>query len=558
MYILGINEFWHDCSAVLLEGSRLLLAVEEERLSRKKHHPGFAFAGSGPERAIQWCLTEAGLSDGDIHAVGISINMTPERMLASVGKAFINALRRVPLDVLFRPGQKHNLSTSPLNHLLGATKVYFWDRRRFINSLRERFGRVYFIDHHYAHCISAYWLSGFDEANVIVIDGFGERFATSLYYAKDDRIYPLGRRYFHSQSLGLLYQTITYLLGFGPFDAGKTMGLSAWGNSRRCLARYLIPQKEGYSVRLSELRKLWHLRRDNGLLDVHRDIATSLQRKLEESALALVRFLVDRTGSRKLCLAGGVTLNCQMNAVLRESGLIDDIFIQPAAMDMGSAIGAGLEIARRYHYPRPQPLTHLFYGPRPDDAEIERVISESGSEVVGHALDSAQLISRGEIIGWFHGRAELGPRALGNRSILASPSSIEIRDEVNRRKGREWWRPLAPSVLEEKADEWFINACPSPFMVLNFRVKTEKRNYIRGIVHTDGTARVQTVRRETNPLFYDLIARYEYITGVPMLLNTSFNIRGEPIVNTPSEAIETARHMKLRYLVLGTRLLRLT
>jgi len=566
-YILGVNEFWHDCAAAIFRGSELLAAVEEERLSRVKHHPGFAFAGSGPERAIQWCLDSQGLHDSDIGAVAVSIDMTVERLAGSLFDAILDGCRMTPLRSLVGELNQYRAVTSPRRHLLGATRGYFLDRRRFLAELRRRFGRLFFIDHHLAHARSTYWLSGFDEANIIVMDGCGEKYSTSLYRARGDEITPIGARYAHSQSLGLLYQNLTYLLGFGPFDAGKTMGLAGWGRCRPELGRYLTSNDHGYSIRLSEVKKLWRHARRAEIEDTHRDIAATLQRKLEEAAIALVRFLQGQTGCRKLCLAGGVALNCLMNSAIRESGLVDDLFVQPAAMDMGSAIGAALEVARRSNLPRPARMEHLFYGPAFDsDADIRPALEAwpgaapppttsltcpiAYTRSANIAADAAKLIAQGEIIGWFHGRAELGPRALGHRSILASPCSIEIRDEVNRRKGREAWRPLAPSVLEERAGDWFANPCPSPFMVLSFRVLDRQRHRVRGIVHADGTARVHTVRRQVDPRFYELIAEHERLTGVPMVLDTSFNLRGEPIVNTPAEALDTARRMQLRYLVL--------
>jgi len=552
-YILGINEFLHDTSAVLLKNGKILGAIEEERLSGEKHALGLCLMGRPPLFSIDWCLDHFGVEEGQIDAVAVSFDVSPRTMLRMLWHIFSEAVQKMSVGHAFRLKSKNDPG---MNIIPGATVGYFLRRRRFLSQLAKRFKNVVFVKHHLAHAASAYYCSGFDRANILVTDGVGDESPTSLYYGRDGEIIPL-KQYHPHQSLGTLYRTVSQICGFVYFDAGKTMGLSAYGEAKEELGKYLEVFPCSYNIDFGELRELWRYARDESpIQQVHKDIAATLQMRLEAAGLELVRYMHAKTGSRNLCLGGGVTLNCVMNSKLLNSDYVDEIFIQPAAMDMGAALGAALWVARQQGEPGPGRMQEVYLGPEYSNEEIKAALDADPAVEYEFFEEierkTAELLAANKTVGWFQGRMEFGPRALGARSILASPIEGHMRDVVNDIKGRERWRPLAPSILLERMPEWFEDPYPSPFMTLNFQFKESVKHKVPAVVHHDGSARVHSVAPDTTLKRYrNLLLEFERITGVPILLNTSFNERGVPIVCAPKNALSTFKKTALDYLAIG-------
>jgi carbamoyltransferase len=427
---------------------------------------------------------------------------------------------------------------------------------------------IHFVNHHLAHALSAYLMSDFDEAGVLVVDGRGAREATTLWHARGNEVRLL-ETYEYPNSLGVFYAGITDMLGFEPFsDEWKVMGLAAFGEPTYDLTRLIRCEPERYHVEgwrffgrsdddKSKLTEILGPRRNGEELGPkHQNLARSAQKACEDAMHNLLERLVKTTGSRRLCLAGGVALNSKANGELLRSGLIDDIYVQPAAGDDGSAIGAAYAVYAELGLPFPRKAPgHTYLGPSFANEEIEEVLKiyklpYRREENVSHR--AAELLAQNRLIGWFQGRMEFGPRALGMRSILADPRFAENRDRVNDAvKFRENWRPFAPSVLAERAPEYFDNFYSSPYMILTFWANKAKAHEIPAVVHVDGSARVQSVERSTNPRYYDLIEEFGRLTGVPIVMNTSFNLKGDPIVCTPKNAIQTFYTSGLDDLVIG-------
>lgn len=547
MFVLGINELYHDLSAALVEDGRLVAVVEEERLNRVKHTPGLCWGGAAPERSIDHCLRQLGWPASRLDAVALSYDMTGALSIKTIIDAIVANLRRMSLRDIVNQRVRSGDHAASVIH--GNLVGYFVHRRRFLRALRRRFGRVLPVPHHLAHASSAFRLSGFPEANILVLDGLGEDHATSLFCGRGARIEGPFETYSQYQSLGMLYKTVTFLLGFGYFGDGRTMGLAAYGRVRPELEDLVDVGDGRYRIRLERIRRLGRLARPPGLqaplTQDHKDVAATIQALLERAACALGENLHRRTGLRRLCLAGGVALNCNMNAALLNLPFVDELFVQPGAMDMGSAVGAALEASAWLGaVPPVQALEHVFYGPRFSEAEVEAAVRRHGLVPVRLHREAllrrvADLLAERRVVGWFQGRMEFGPRALGHRSILGAPDSTELRDRINRLKEREAWRPLAPVILEQEAAAWLHDARRSPFMTLTFRFRPEMALRVPGVVHADGTARVQTVSRPHHEDLHDLLVAFQGLTGLPMLLNTSLNRRQEPIVCSPEEALET-------------------
>jgi carbamoyltransferase len=535
MLTLGINCGSHDSAAAIARDGDILFATAEERLSRKKHDGGF------PLHAISACLAHAGAELSDLDEVAF-------------GWQPAAAIRSADLR----------------NYLTGAHPMGWWGalRAQSIGRIEEyqKSGERLFcrhfgsprngfkrIDHHYAHALSAYPVSGFDEATVVVIDGRGAWEATSIWHGKgaELRLVDMVR---WPNSIGLFYAQFTAWLGFERFqDEWKVMGLAPYGAPGVDLGNFIAVSNGAYSVNsrlllnrpdLSGIEKvLGPARKANEpLLDRYRDVAWAVQDACERAELAVIARAVSLTGSRNLCLAGGVALNSKANGLILSRRLVDRIFIQPAATDDGVAIGAALAAPVAAGF-RCQEMTQAYLGPHWKPEEIEaalRTYKLSYQRLDNPAEMAADLLAKGQLIGWYQGREEFGPRALGNRSILADPRDVRNRDRVNNAvKFREDWRPFAPSVLEEAGTSFFENYHTTPFMTLTFQVRPEKKAAIAAAVHVDGSARVQSVTRDQNQRYYDLIKSFAAKTGVPAVLNTSFNLKGEPIVNSPFDAIRT-------------------
>ncbi|MBU1627241.1 hypothetical protein KKB18_07725 [bacterium] len=552
-YILGINELLHDTSAVLVKDGKLLGAIEEERLSKKKHALGFCLMGDPPELSINWCLDYFGIAEKEIDCVALSFDVNYFKMLRMLYYVFTESIQKMSIKNIFL--KKFQEGDPGMNLIPGSTYGYLLLRKKYIAELKRRFKTVIPVKHHIAHAYSTYFMSGFNEANIFVTDGLGDSSPTTTFHAKGKEIIEL-KSYTPHQSLGALYRTVSQICGFVYFDAGKTMGLSAYGEYKPEYARYLkIGQNGNYSIDFKELKRLeQYSRGDTEIEKVHKDIAATLQILLERIGIAIVKSMYEKTGCRNLCLSGGVTLNCVMNSVLLQSDYVDEIFVQPAAMDMGAALGGAIYAYIQRGGDWNDIQKDMSLGPEYSDEEIERVLSKSGlpyKKSLNLEAETAKLLKENKIIGWFQGRMEFGPRALGARSILANPMDPKMKDRVNKIKGREFWRPLAPVILDEEADKWFENYYPSPYMTLNFQFKKDKVNLVPSVVHVDGSARVQSIDKNADNKYRKLLEEFFKLTKIPILLNTSFNRRKEPIVCKPEDALGCFMGTDLDYLCIG-------
>ncbi|MBN1336007.1 MAG: carbamoyltransferase [Deltaproteobacteria bacterium] len=537
--VLGLNEFFHDTAAALVVDGRLVALIEQERLDRRKHAEGFALLGPPPWEAIRWCLTRAGLSFRDVDRIAVSFDADAPRALGILAGIVRGNLERASVRNTLR--NRFQLE-DPALRFFGGLTLGMARRRAFLEDLSRRCDApVEVVNHHLAHAASAFFPSGFDDAAIVVLDGQGDACPTSLWEGRGDRLVLRDLEPDPENSLGILYRAISLALGFTFMDAGKTMGLAAWGRAREPYLSMLRPEGDRYTIDWPLVKRITrhHARYSGELQDVHRDMAASVQQRLEEVGVRLARRARVLARSPRICLAGGVALNCNMNArILTDEGT-EGIWVQPGAMDMGCALGAALVAAQRAG-DRLERGFDVYSGTAWSAASIEAALCQRGlafHRVEDPADAAAERLARREIVGWFQGRTEFGPRALGSRSILANPDRAETRDRTNRVKQRELWRPLAPAILEEKASEWFEDAARSPYMTLTFRFRPDRIPLVPAVVHADGSARVQTVNRTDHPEFRRCIERFEARTGIPMVMNTSFNRRGEPIVHTPEEAL---------------------
>jgi carbamoyltransferase len=534
MLTLGINYGSHDSAAAIARDGEILFATAEERLSRKKHDSGF------PLHAIRACLAHAGVELANLDEVAF-------------GWQHSGATRSADMRDFFTGSHPMGWWAALRAQTVGRIEEYQRDGerlfRRHFGSPKAGFKRI---DHHYAHALSAYPVSGFDEATVVVIDGRGAWEATSIWHGKGREL-KLIEMIRWPNSIGLFYAQFTWWLGFERFqDEWKVMGLAPYGRRGVDLGGFISVSDGKYSVNSRLLlsggvsgieRELGRARQpDEPLSDRHRDVAWAVQDACERAELALIKRAVSLTGSRNLCLAGGVALNSKANGLILSRGLVDRIFIQPAASDDGVAVGAALAAPVAAGL-RCGEMSKAYLGVQSTSRDIEAVLQtyKLSYQSLGNPADTAaDLLVRDQLIGWYQGREEFGPRALGNRSILADPRDVRNRDRVNNAvKFREDWRPFAPSVLEEAGTSLFENYHTTPFMTLTFQVRPEKKAAIAAAVHVDGSARVQSVTRDQNERYYDLIKSFAAKTGVPAVLNTSFNLKGEPIVNSPFDAIRT-------------------
>jgi len=553
MITLGLNySQMHDSSACIVRDGELLFAVAEERISRLKHDARF------PVNAIQACLDFTKLRADQIDEVCFGWQ-TP-------GSGFRHDLK------MFATGQW------PISYLnvLNSTRYFLsmWHQQGGANRFRQQFGngkaRVRFVGHHLAHAISAYAYSGFDEAAVVIMDGRGASEATSIWHGYAGRLDHVLTIAF-PDSVGFFYSEFTEFLGFHRnSDEWKVMGLAPYGQPGVDLRAFIDPQAAPYRVHIdpligngagtfSGMTALLGAPRvaESEIDDRHKNIAFAVQDACELAMMSVVRMAVERTRCRNLCLAGGVALNSKANGKILAAALVDKIFVQPAASDDGVALGAALAPYLDAGGKLPnRAMRHAYLGPSFNDEAIEtalRTYKIRYTKMADPAVTAAELLADGKILGWFQGRMEFGPRALGSRSILADPRDPEMNTKVNNAvKFREWWRPFAPSFKKEAAGEYLGSATDSPFMILTAQVKPEKRSVIPAVTHVDGSARPQTVEKEINPLYWRLIDEFGKRTGVPVVMNTSFNLRGEAIVNTPTDAIRTFFSSGMDALLIGS------
>nr|MBA3363323.1 carbamoyltransferase [Actinomycetota bacterium] len=565
MNILGINAYHGDASAALIVDGQLVAAVEEERFTRLKHDTSF------PHRSIRYCLDSAGLRPEDLDHFALSRDPR-----ANLGRRVMHALKD-------RAGRRvATRRAANLRKILRAKATLAAGLG--IQESRIR-AKAHFVEHHLAHLGSSYFVSPFERAAVLSIDGFGDMVSAMWGTGEGHRLRIAGEVMF-PHSLGVFYTAVTQYLGFPKYgDEYKVMGLASYGEPAYLeeFRRIVRSNGLGYELGLDyfrhhvegaamtwdggspELPALWGpamerglgpARGDGPLEHHHENVAASLQRRLEEVVLGMLRELHAHTGVDALCLAGGVALNCVVNGKIFDETPFREVYIQPAAYDGGTSVGAAYYV---WHHllgrPRGFVMDHAYWGPSFDTPRMESALDAAG--IPYRSLDERSLVDRaaaalaeGKVLGWFQGRTEFGPRALGNRSILTDPRRADMKDILNARiKHREPFRPFAPAILEEATGSYFTKDYPSPFMLMTYPVRPEKVEEIPAPTHVDGTGRLQTVRRDQNPRYYDLIKAFGERTGVPVLLNTSFN-ENEPICCTPEEAADTFVRTKMDTLVM--------
>jgi len=553
MITLGINySQMHDSSACLVRDGDLVFAVAEERISRAKHDARF------PQNAIRACLEFAHIGAEQLDEVCFGWQVP--------GPGFRHDLKCYALGKMpptYTNGLSSTLHFLSMWHQEGGAK-------RFTQIFGATKARMRFVDHHLAHALSAYSYSGIDDAAVVVMDGRGAWEATSIWHGRDGRLEHVLTIPF-PDSVGYFYSEFTEYLGFHRnSDEWKVMGLAPYGKPGVDLRAFIEAEAAPYKVHarklvtngatpFAEMVKLFGPRRipESEIDERHKDVAYAVQDACEIAMMSVVKMAVEKTKSRNVCLAGGVALNSKANGKIVASGLVDKFFVQPAASDDGAALGAALAPCLDGGGRLPmRAMRHAYLGPEFDDEAIEtalRTYKLKYTRLSDAAASAAELLSNGKILGWFQGRMEFGPRALGSRSILADPRDPEMNAKVNNAvKFREWWRPFAPSMKKEAAVEYLESASDSPFMILTAQVRPEKRAVIPSVTHVDGSARPQTVEKEVNSLYWRLIDEFGKRTGVPVIMNTSFNLRGEAIVHTPTDAIRTFFSSGMDALVIGS------
>ncbi|MCA8374759.1 carbamoyltransferase [Burkholderia multivorans] len=570
IYTLGINAAFHDSAACLVRDGVVVAAAEEERFTHVKHakRPVPFSTWELPYHAIDYCLAEAGIALADVQHVAYSYDPWLE-LDRRAGQPSLT-LPLEPSAHARPPGGEspwHPLFLSSIvnapRQLAGGAPHHL--QRRFRGVTHDGPFRWHFVEHHLAHEASAFLAAPYERCAVMTMDGRGER-ATTSYGVFDGRTYRRIAQVDLPHSLGLLYERVTRYLGFlHSSDEYKVMALASYGkpiyaDQMRQLVRYRGDGR--YDVDEADLVALFGPARERGgpITPNHCDIAHALQLVLEETTLRAVEWLAAETGEKQLAMAGGVALNCVMNARIRDRGPFDDVWVQPAAGDAGTALGAALWTDFRERGARGDwRMDHAYLGPLFEDDAIEAFIREAQlpyRRLNDVAAQTAALLAQNRVIGWFQGRMEFGPRALGARSILASPIDPDMQRKLNRIKDREDFRPVAPVALESKAHEWFSGGrrepLHAPFMLFVYDVRPERAERIPAVRHIDGTARVQTVAPQQNPLLHALLTEFDALTGVPVLVNTSFNTRGEPIVCTPRDAIECFWTSPLDALVIGS------
>lgn len=568
MYTLGINAAFHDSSAALLQDGVPVAAVEEERFTRIKHgkRPVPFLSYQLPFHAIDYCLSEAGIDLRDVDRIAYSFDPT-----LALGGRDADALT-LPLEPSCNPTTDGGNPWEPLflAGIINAPRFLVDDIPHHLGRLRSGIAGhaelppFEFVEHHLAHAASAYYVSGFHESAILTIDGRGEQATTLHAVGYGPTIEKLAEVAF-PHSLGLLYEQVTSYLGFlHSSDEYKVMALASDGSLRfvpRLREMVHVTEDGRYRITPADLEAEFGPRRRWGepLEPRHIDVAAALQIVLEERVLNLVDWLHGRTGLSNLCMAGGVALNCVMNARVRDAGPFRRIFIQPAAGDAGTALGAAYVVdARERGQAQPFTMTNAYLGPGYDEAQVQRALDRSKMPYTRPpdiAAAAADLLARDQIIGWFQGRMEFGPRALGARSILASPVDPGMKDRLNAIKDREEFRPVAPAVLAEYTGDYFVPDGPSPFMLFVCDVREEQAAQIAAVRHVDGTARIQTVSEADAPLYHRVIRCFMERTGIPVVVNTSFNTMGEPIVCTPADALACYASSPLDALAIGPFLL---
>ena len=565
LYILGISCYYHDSAAALLKDGKVIAAVEEERFSREKNDDGF------PSQAIDYCMKEARISGNDLTCITFY-----DKPVLKFERLLDNYITLAPRGF----GSFINVIPKWLHKRI-------WIKEEIKKHFGGYKGKIYFPEHHLSHAAYTYFTSPFDQAAILTADGVGEWTTTSFGYAKDTTI-KLTHDIRWPHSVGMLYSAFTYYLGFTVNEGEyKLMGLSSYGKPKYydLIMKELVDVKDDGSLRLnmkyfaytwdkvminSKFEELFGTPRrteDAKTEQIHYDIGASAQLVLEEILLKMARHVHKKTNLKNLCLGGGVALNGVANYRILKEGPFEQIHIPPSPGDGGSAIGcaafAYYSILNNERIIESDPAkmisNNVYLGPQYSNDEIKSFLESNNIPYQKYEPQellkrTAKLISEQNVVGWYQGRVEWGPRALGNRSILADPRNAKMKDILNAKiKHRESFRPFAPSILEDYESEYFDLEIPSPFMLLVSKVK--KPEVIPAVTHVDGTSRIQTVSRKANSLYYDLINEFFKLTGVPVILNTSMNVRGEPIVNTPEQAYAMLVKTDMDYLVMGNYLI---
>jgi carbamoyltransferase len=594
--ILGISAFYHDSAAAYIEDGKIIAAAQEERFTRKKHDPAF------PTHAVQYCLSEAGVQLSDLDAIVfydkplLKMERLLETYYAFSPKGLLSFLTAIPVWLK----EKMFLKRMLYEELFA---IQHFDKKKV---------KLLFPEHHLSHAASAFYPSPFDDAAILTLDGVGEWATASIGHGKGNTLSILKELKF-PHSLGLLYSAFTYFLGF-KVNSGeyKLMGLAPYGRHgskeveqyKKLIREVLVDIKPDGSIWLNQeyfnyatgLRMVYDAKwealfgfptreSESNLEQKHCDLGLAIQEITEEVVILMAHEAKRLTGSKACVLAGGVALNCVANGKLKDAGIFDDIFIQPAAGDAGGALGAALaahyiyfDQARSIDASKLDAMAGSYLGPSYSDKEIEQMAKENQAKFTYFddfkelSAKTAELLAEGNVIGWFQGRMEFGPRALGGRSILGDPRNPEMQKKLNLKiKYREGFRPFAPSVLAEDVHEYFECDTISPYMLLVHGVKPARRkempaNYeqlemmeklyflrsdLPSITHIDYSARIQTVHAETNPRYHQLISDFKSTTGIGVVVNTSFNVRGEPIVCTPADAYRCLMRTEMDYLVVG-------
>ncbi len=552
IYILGLNYIQHDASASLFRNGELLASAMEERFTRIKKCRNF------PINAINFCLKQAKITMRDVGVVTF----------------YFDPVDKYDQSIHFL-GKYYPKCTTIFKGLAGTAEKGM-NVEKEIREKLDYLGEIYYCWHHNAHIASSFFLSEFKECAALSVDGLGEIASTVMAEVKNKEIKNLKQIDF-PHSLGMLYSAITHYLGFiATSDAGKVMGLSSYGNPETYIKQFrdIVKLRDAgeYEFDLSYFeyhhhRDVWVSEKfinifgpkrnaDDAMERRHEDVAAALQAVLEEVFFHMAKYVKETTKQDYLCLSGGVTLNSVANGKLLESGMFKDIFVPPPTGDDGTSLGGPLYynfcvLKNKERYP----LRHPYWGPGYTNGEIEKIIKKFHlkyykSEDV--CKETAEFLAQNKIVGWFQGRMEIGPRALGNRSILANPGLINVKEVLNYRvKFREPFRPFAPSILEEEVKNWFEFNHPAPYMLFVFDIKKEKRGIIPGVTHVDGTGRLHTVNKNENERYHRLISEFNGITGIPIVVNTSFNINGEPIIESPVDAIRCFLGNGIDCLVMG-------